>query len=130
MSANLSPYDLRMMRDTQEAHHPDVVAILRLVRAVDGKGGFTTGTPTTIYAERACTITPGVQVEKGGQADRGLEVEMWTVTFPWGTDVQDGDVLDWAAEGIELQVVDAKVSKSRGTAVRIMADKVKGDPWL
>jgi hypothetical protein len=65
----------------------------------------------------------------GGQADRGLELEKWTVRLPWGTDVQDGDVLEWAKEDIQLQVEDAKTSKTRGTAVTCSAEKVKGASW-
>ena len=120
----LSDYDLEQMQATQTAHMPDTVAISRIVRAADGLGGFTTGASTVVDAAAACSVSHSTQVEKGGQADRGLEVEQWTVTFPWGTDVQDGDVLTYGA--IVLQVVDAKVSKTRGTAVRCTADVVKG----
>jgi len=127
----IDPWQLESMRQTQVASFPDVVDIYRLVRTADGKGGFTTAdfNNSQVNDEVPCTITPANQMVAGGQADRGLELEKWTVTFPWGTDVQDGDVLVWHKESVQLQVEDAQSSKTRGTAVRCTAEKVKGAPW-
>jgi len=125
----LTSAQLTAMRQSQQDHHPDLVTITRLQRAADGKGGWTTGTALTVAKDVPCTITPGAEVMLGGQADRGLEIEQWMVTFPWGTDVQDEDVLEWSAESIQLQVSNAKVAKSNGTAVRCTAEVVDGVPW-
>ena len=122
----LDAFQLQSMQDTQEASFPDRVRISRIVRTADGKGGFATGTPSIIHDEVPASITPAQQLAMGGQADRSLEVEKWTVRMPWGTTVQDGDLIYWNVEDISLQVEDAKVSKTRGTAVTCMAEKVKG----
>lgn len=122
----LDAFQLQSMQDTQEASFPDRVRISRIVRTADGKGGFTTGTNSVIHDEVPASITPAQQLAMGGQADRSLEVEKWTVRMPWGTTVQDGDLIYWNVEDISLQVEDAKVSKTRGTAVTCMAEKVKG----
>jgi hypothetical protein len=122
----LSAAQLEAMRSTQVSHLPDLVTITRQNRAPDGKGGFKKAAPTVVAADVACAIAPLQQMVAGGQADRGLEIEKWVVTFEWATDVQDGDVLEWTAENIQLQVEDAKVSKSNGTAVRCTAELVKG----
>lgn len=122
----IDDYQLYCMRDMQLKSYPDLVDVYRLSRVADGKGGFSPAQRSLVVDEVACTITPAQQLVMGGQADRGLEVEKWTVRLPWGTDVQDADLLHWASEGIWLQVEDAKVSKTRGTAVSCMAEKVKG----
>ena len=100
----LTDWQLAQMQETQAAHFPDEVKVERLVRTPDGKGGWTTGTPTVIYYAVPCTITPGAEVQATGQADRGLEIEQWVVTFAWGTDVQDDDVLTYGPEQRQLQV--------------------------
>jgi hypothetical protein len=125
----IDEWQLHSMRSQQTESFPDLVDIKRLVRTADGKGGFSTGVPDVIADEVPASITPAQQMMAGGQADRGLELEKWTVRLPWGTDVQDGDVLEWAKEGIQLQVENAKVSKTRGTAVTCSAEVVKGAPW-
>ncbi len=122
----LSEAQLESMRATQEDHLPDVLTITRMNRVSDGKGGWKAAAPTTIASDVPCAVVVMQQMVAGGQADRGLEIEKWTVTFEWGTDVQDGDVLEWTAESIQLQVEDAKVSKSNGTAVRCTAELIKG----
>lgn len=125
----LTDWQLEEMRQTQQAHHPETVKVERLVRTPDGKGGWTTGTPTLIYQDAPCTITPGVELRISGQADRGLEVENWMVTFPWGYDIQDEDVLTYGEDEIQLQVLNAKWDKSNGTALRCTAQRVEGNPW-
>lgn len=123
----LTAYQLQSMRQTQDSHYPDSVKVERLVRVADSKGGFTTGTPAVIYTDLPCTITPGAEMKAGGQADRGLEMELWTMTCSWGSDVQDDDLLTYA--GRQLQVLDAKRDKSNGTALRCNAKIVEGATW-
>ena len=123
----LTPWQLESMRQTQRSHYPDVCKVERLVRTPDGKGGWTTGTPTVIYQALPCTLTPGAEVKAGGQADRGLEIEQWVMTCDWGSDVQDEDVLTFGDR--QLQVMDAKRDKSNATALRCNAKIVEGVPW-
>jgi len=123
----LTSGQLAAMRTTQQDHHPDTVQVQRLVRSTDGMGGWTTDTPIVVYAAAPCTITPGVELQLIGQADRGLEMEQWVVTFPWGYDVQDDDVLTYGA--VQMQVKQAKQDKSNGTALRCNAEVIEGVPW-
>ena len=127
----LDPWQLESLRQTQVAGFPDRSNIHRLVRASDGMGGWTTADPDSsqVSAGNPCSITPGAQLQTGGQADRGLELENWTITFPWETDVQDGDVVEWVKEGKQFTIINAKTSRTRGTAVRCTAEIVKGAPW-
>lgn len=118
---------LTAMRQTQQDHHPDVCKVERLVRVADGKGGWTTGTPMTVYGAAPCTATPGAEMTAGGQAGRGLEIEQWVITFPWGYTVQDDDVLTFGDK--QMQVKDAKTVKSNGTALRCNAEIIEGVPW-
>jgi len=123
----LTAGQLASMRETQQDHHPDVCKVERIQRTADGKGGWTTGSPLVVYAEAPCTATPGVELVISGQADRGLEAEQWVVTFPWGYDIQDEDLLTF--EDRQMQVKDAKRDKSNGTALRCNAEIVEGVPW-
>jgi len=125
----LDAHQLRQMRETQEAHFQDVATIKRITRTPDGKGGWVTGALSTIASDVPCTFTPAQQLVAGGQADRGLEMEKHTITFPWGTDVQDADVIELSAWSLQIQIEDAKHSKTRGTAVRCNAEDVKGNTW-
>ncbi len=126
---HMDTYQRRMMRETQEGHFEDTCTIKRLTRTADGKGGFTTPAADIVATAVPCSFSHTAQLVVGGQADRGLEVEKWIVTLPWGTDVQDADILELDLAGVQVQVEDAKVSKTRGTAVRCTAEDVKGLPW-
>ncbi len=123
----LTSGQLTAMRQTQQDHHPDVCKVQRLQRTADGKGGWTTGTPLTVYADAPCTATPGAEMQLGGQAGRGLEIELWVVTFPHDYDVQDDDVLTFSDK--QMQVKDAKATKSNKTALRCNAEIIEGVPW-
>lgn len=123
----LSAYDLAQMQATQVDAYPDRMTVYRIVRTDDGFGGTTTGAASVVQDDVPCRVTPAQTQMMGGQADRQLEIEKWTVRCPVDTDVIDDDVLVITTLGGEkLQVEDAKRPKSWETGRSLMCEKVRG----
>lgn len=116
--------EITAMQDTQAAAMPDLGVIKRRTMADDGFGGATTATWATIASDVSARVTPAQVQGMGGQADRKLDVELYTLRFEWGTDIQDRDQFIWAGQTIEISEV--KVPRSFGTVTTCSGRVVKG----
>ena len=112
------------MRATQEGEGmPDTCVIKRRVMASDGFGGHTQASLTTVASDVPCRITPSQVMVAGGQADRKLELEKWSVRVPYGTDIQDRDLIEW--QSVTIQVEEVKSPRSYSTAISAIGEVVK-----
>ena len=96
----LTADELTGMRETQALALPDTATITRPTRVSDGAGGFTT-TPATV-ATAACRAARSRPREILG-GEREVTLADWTLTFPYGTDVQAGDTV--TSSGRTFQVI-------------------------
>lgn len=115
--------DLAGMRATQTSAMPDLGVLKRRVMESDGFGGHTTASLTTVASNVPCRVTPAQVQAMGGQADRALELEKYTLRFPYGTDVRDRDLFVWEGQTIEIE--DVKAPRSYGTVVTASGERVK-----
>ena len=111
------------MRATQEEAMPDLATIKRETRASDGFGGHDVSGLTTVASNVPARITPSQVMAAGGQADRYLELERWNVRMPYGTDLQDRDLIEW--DGQTIRVHEVKYPRSWATAISAIGEIVK-----
>ena len=103
---------------------PDTASIYRRVLVDDGFGGVNqtgvvkaSGPHPARFAQAQVIQTPALA--------RDLEVETWTVRFPWGTDLRDEDLVLWHETGIVVRVTDLK-PRSFQTATSAAGEVIKG----
>ena len=126
----LDDWQMMSMQSTQEEALPDKVDIYRIVRIDDGFGGTGTQAAELVSDDVPCRATPAQTQMLGGQADRQLELEKWTVRVPVGQDIQDDDILVITTQGDEqLQVESAKHPKSWETVRTAMCEVVRDMTW-
>lgn len=119
-----SAHDLSGMQETQNDAMPDLGVLKRRVMASDGFGGNTTASLTTVATDVPCRITPAQVQAMGGQIDRAMDLEKYTMRFEIGTDVQDRDIFEW--EGLTIVIDDVKLPRSYATVITAMGEVVKG----
>lgn len=115
-------YTLQEMRAVQEKAMPERVTIQRPQPVDDGFGGVTYGAPATVASDVPARITEAQMQVMYGQAARDLEIEKYNVRVPYGTDLQDEDLVVWGS--LTLQVEDVK-SRSFQTVLTGKAEVLK-----
>lgn len=120
----ISDYDLEAMREAQAFAMPDVGTVQRRVASADGFGGHQGGTWETVATGVRARVTPAQTMAMGGQGDRSLELDIYTLRFEWGSDVQDRDRFVW--EGQTIDITEVKVPRSFGTVLTAKGEVVKG----
>lgn len=83
--------ELDEMRKAQETAMPNTATVQRRSNSDDGFGGRTGTTWTDVYVDQKCRITMAQTLDLGGQGGRKIELEKWTVRFPFGLDVREHD---------------------------------------
>lgn len=116
--------EMQAMRDMQAEAMPDTGTIKRATYMSDGFGGHNQTSWATIASNVACRVTPAQLQGMGGQADRTLDIEKYTLRFEWGTDIQDRDRFEWEGQVIEIE--DVKVPRSFGTVITCTGEVIKG----
>lgn len=116
--------EMQAMRDMQAEAMPDTGTITRAGYTSDGFGGHNQTSWATVASNVPCRVTPAQVQGMGGQADRTLDIEKYTLRFEWGTDIQDRDRFEWEGQVIEIE--DVKVPRSFGTAVTCTGEVIKG----
>ena len=126
----LDDWQMMSMQVTQEDGLPDKLDIYRIARTSDGFGGTNTTAAALVSDDVPCRATPAQVQMLGGQADRQLEIEKWTVRVPVGIDIRDDDILVITTQGNEqLQVESAKHPKSWETLRTAMCEVVRDMSW-
>ena len=110
------------MSQTQEAHFPEVVDILRMVTSSDGFGGQTKHEPEVVLSDVPARVTQAQTQAMGGEAARDIEVEAWTVRLPIGTAIQENDYVQWG--DIRIQADEIK-DRSYETVTTVQGKRVK-----
>lgn len=121
----LSDYELEEMRATQVEAMPELVTIKRTTVTSDGFGGNNVSGTVTVASNVPARIKPAQVMIAGGQADRQLELEKWNVRVPHGTDLQDRDLIEWAAQGVTIKIEEVKYPSSQSTAISAIGEMVK-----
>lgn len=119
----LTAAELASMRAQQTAAMPELVTIKRRVLATDGFGGYEQASLTTVATDVPARITPAQVMTMGGQGDRALELEKWIIRVPYGTDLQDRDLIEWGTQ--EIKVEEVKSPRSFATNVSATGEVVK-----
>lgn len=109
--------ELRAIREAQEEFMQDTAQIWRRV-VIDGAGEY-----GQIGSDTKCRITPGFMNLWREAGDRYQGLTAYSMTFPVGTDVKDGDKV-YDAYGREFLVRDVKAVSTYHTALQVLAEMV------
>ena len=126
MAALISPALLADLQALDEAAMPSVCAITRA--ATSNVGGRTIAGPVTTVATVPCRVAPlGTSPREGVQAGRMDAESDGQVSFPLGTDVQDGDQIEATTAGVTtaFEVVGPVIQGSYSNVVGLPVDEVR-----
>lgn len=98
----------------QAANHtlflqPETAVVQRVTRTPNDSGGSTAGEPIVVATVKA-RLKDGVGRGLEAYTGRLEGIDLWTLTFPSGTDVQTGDVVTINGRGFYVQGPDGAES--------------------
>lgn len=127
----LSNSDMAAMRQTQEMALPDRMDVYKITYTPDGFGGNSQNPTLELMSDDVpCRVNPAQVQMLGGQADRQLEIEKWTVRAPVTVTILDEYILVVTTmEDLQLQVESAKRPKSWETAATFMCEHLRANTY-
>jgi hypothetical protein len=101
---------------------PESVTINRRTLVSDGFGGYQDAALVTVAEDVPARLTEAQTQAMPGQLDRALLIDKWTVRMPYGTDLQEEDLIVW---GDKTLVVETVKERSWDSAVTAVAEVVR-----